>query len=151
MGNCLQSLNNANQGFQMIPFVSLNVKDREKTKKHNKAKSEEKIKNSKKVTIEDFKFLKMLGKGSFGKVFLVEKKDTSKNFLFIKLKSISDKLYSMKSIRKPALKKPATKINNKTERIILEKICSPFLVKLKYAFQSETKLFLVMDYVEGGK
>lgn len=52
-------------------------------------------------------------------------------------------------MRKPVLKKPAEKINSKIERIILEKIRSPFLVQLKYAFQSDTKLYLVMDFVEG--
>lgn len=43
-----------------------------------------------KVTIEDFDLLKVLGKGSFGKVMMVRKKDTKK-------------IYAMKTLRKAAL------------------------------------------------
>lgn len=40
------------------------------------------------------------------------------------------------------------------ERTVLEKLCSgncPFLVNLIYAFQSETKLHIVMEYISGGE
>lgn len=37
------------------------------------------------------------------------------------------------------------------ERKILEKICHPFIVKLMFAFQTEKKLFLVLDYCPGGE
>ena len=37
------------------------------------------------------------------------------------------------------------------ERKILEKVSSPFIVKLNYAFQTHKKLFLVLDYCPGGE
>ena len=37
------------------------------------------------------------------------------------------------------------------ERDILEKIDSPFIVKLQYAFQTPTKLYFVMDFLNGGE
>lgn len=38
-----------------------------------------------------------------------------------------------------------------TERKILEKVSHPFIVKMKYAFQTEKKLFFVLDYCPGGE
>lgn len=37
------------------------------------------------------------------------------------------------------------------ERKILEKIDHPFIVKMKYAFQNEQKLFFVLEYCPGGE
>lgn len=37
------------------------------------------------------------------------------------------------------------------ERDILEKIDSPFIVKLHYAFQTPAKLYFVMDFLNGGE
>ena len=75
-----------------------------------------------KVTIEDFDLLKVLGKGSFGKVMMVRKKD-------------SKKIYAMKTLRKAALIKRNQLGHTKTERNILQTIKHPFLTTLSYAFQ----------------
>lgn len=37
------------------------------------------------------------------------------------------------------------------ERLVLTKVSSPFIVPLKWSFQSETKLYLVLSYVNGGE
>lgn len=91
-----------------------------------------------KVTIEDFDLLKVLGKGSFGKVMMVRKKDTKK-------------IYAMKTLRKAALIKRNQLLHTKTERSILQSIKHPFLTSLSYAFQTPDKLYLVMDYCGGGE
>nr|CCA24743.1 protein kinase putative [Albugo laibachii Nc14] len=91
-----------------------------------------------KVTIEDFDLLKVLGKGSFGKVMMVRKKDTKK-------------IYAMKTLRKAALVKRNQILHTKTERSILQTIKFPFLTSLTYAFQTPDKLYLVMDYCGGGE
>jgi len=57
----------------------------------------------------------------------------------------------MKELKKEELVKKNQVDHTKTERRILEKIKSPFIVSLKYAFQSRTKLYLVMDYCPGGE
>ena len=90
-------------------------------------------KMTEKIGIDDFILVKTLGRGTFGKVMLVQKKDNKK-------------YYAMKSIRKENILEPEALQHTKLERIILEKIDSPFLVKLEIAFQTAEKLFFVLDF-----
>ena len=78
-----------------------------------------------------------MGKGSFGKVVLVEKVDT-------------ERLYAMKVLNKDEVEKRNQRFNTKAEREILQKMKSPFVVQLHYAFQDAKKLYLVMDFMQGG-
>lgn len=75
-----------------------------------------------KVNVEDFDLLKVLGKGSFGKVMMVRKKDTKT-------------IYAMKTLRKAALVKRNQLLHTRTERSILQNIKHPYLTTLSYAFQ----------------
>ncbi|CAF1006749.1 unnamed protein product [Rotaria sordida] len=99
--------------------------------------------NTGRVDMSDFELLKVLGTGAYGKVFLV-RKITGADI---------GKLYAMKVLKKSAiLQKAKTAEHIKTERQVLEAIRQiPFLVSLHYAFQSDAKLHLVMDYVSGGE
>jgi len=81
-----------------------------------------------------------LGKGSFGKVMLVKKKEDP-----------SETLYAMKTLRKAALVKRNQLAHTSTERAILQDINCPFLVHLIYAFQTPEKLYMVIDYMAGGE
>jgi p70 ribosomal S6 kinase len=96
--------------------------------------------NKKKVTIgpQHFDLLKLIGEGAFGKVILV------KNIL-------NNEFYAMKVISKKLLKKKNNIQYMKSERDILTKLDHPFIVSLRFAFQSESKLFLVMDFLSGGE
>jgi serine/threonine protein kinase len=104
------------------------------------AGDKEKLSNftSKKLTINDFTTLKVIGKGSYGKVLLVEKKDDKK-------------IYAMKILKKKAMIKRNQVTHIKTERKIMELVDHPFIVKLRYAFQNPQKLYMVMDYCPGGE
>ena len=82
----------------------------------------------------------VLGKGSFGKVMLVKKVGDN-----------SGTLYAMKTLRKAALDKRNQLAHTSTERSILQNIHSPFLVHLVYAFQTQDKLYMVLDYMGGGE
>lgn len=93
-----------------------------------------------KLTINDFDLLKVLGKGSFGKVMLVKKKDDS-----------TGTLYAMKTLRKAALVKRNQLAHTSTERTILQNIHCPFLVHLVFAFQTPDKLYMVLDFMAGGE
>ena len=75
----------------------------------------------KEVTVEDFTVLKVLGRGAFGKVMLVEKKD-------------SGEWFAMKTIRKDDVIEKDQLEHTKTEKMILEHVNHPFLVNLAYAF-----------------
>lgn len=84
--------------------------------------------------------LKVLGKGSFGKVMLVKKKDDD-----------SGMLYALKTLRKAALVKRNQLAHTSTERTILQNISCPFLVHLVFAFQTQDKLYMALDYMGGGE
>jgi len=92
----------------------------------------------KKVTVDDFVPLKVVGKGTFAKVMLVRKVDTHR-------------LYAMKVINKDSVIKHNAVKHTLSERNILKKIDHPFIVSLKYSFQTEDKLYMVLDYICGGE
>ena len=57
----------------------------------------------------------------------------------------------MKVIKKSSITNHAEKLNALVEKAILQKIKSPFLVKLHYAFQTDSNLYFVLDYLNGGE
>ncbi|KAJ2753280.1 hypothetical protein H4S06_003774, partial [Coemansia sp. BCRC 34490] len=92
-----------------------------------------------KVTIDDFDVLRLIGKGGYGMVYLVQHKVTRKH-------------YAMKVLRKASILLQRRQITfTMTERSILSEVQHPFIVKLYYAFQSNSKLYLIMEYVAGGE
>jgi len=93
---------------------------------------------NKKLTVNDFSTIRVIGKGSYGKVLLVKKND-------------DEQIYAMKVLKKKAMIKRNQVTHIKAERRIMELIDHPFIVKLRYAFQSPQKLYMVMDYCPGGE
>ena len=91
-----------------------------------------------KISLEDFELVRVIGKGSFGKVTLVRKKSDSR-------------LYAMKVLAKQNIIKRKQVEHTRTERNVLGKLNHPFIVKLHYAFQTEAKLYFVLDYCAGGE
>uniref|UniRef100_A0A8D1QTH2 non-specific serine/threonine protein kinase n=1 Tax=Sus scrofa TaxID=9823 RepID=A0A8D1QTH2_PIG len=94
---------------------------------------------SEKADPSHFELLKVLGQGSFGKVFLVRKIT----------RPDSGHLYAMKVLKKATLK-VRDRVRTKMERDILADVNHPFVVKLHYAFQTEGKLYLILDFLRGG-
>ncbi|KAK9765072.1 hypothetical protein K7432_006898 [Basidiobolus ranarum] len=94
---------------------------------------------SKKVGPEDFEPLKVIGRGAYGKVLLVRQKATGRYFAMKVLKKASIVVHTKNTEY------------TKTERTILEEVSHPFIVKLFYAFQTNSKLYLILDYVAGGE
>lgn len=94
--------------------------------------------NDTKVTKDDFELLNVIGKGSFGKVMQVKKKDTGK-------------IYAMKVLRKEAIIARKQVAHTKAEKSILQRIQHPFIVQLHYAFQTKDKLYMILDYINGGE
>lgn len=91
-----------------------------------------------KLNIEDFELLKVVGKGSFGKVMQVRKKDTSR-------------IYALKTIRKAHIISRSEVAHTLAERSVLAQINNPFIVPLKFTFQSPEKLYFVLAFVNGGE
>uniref|UniRef100_A0A8U7NWN4 non-specific serine/threonine protein kinase n=1 Tax=Corvus moneduloides TaxID=1196302 RepID=A0A8U7NWN4_CORMO len=77
--------------------------------------------------------------GYFLKVFLVKKISGSD----------ARQLYAMKVLKKATLK-VRDRVRTKMERDILVEVNHPFIVKLHYAFQTEGKLYLILDFLRGG-
>ena len=93
-----------------------------------------------KMQATDFEPLRCLGKGTYGTVLLVKQACTGK-------------LYAQKQFRKASLTMRKQLVEQtKTERSILESINRhPFVVKLYYAFQDHEKLYLILEYAQGGE
>jgi tRNA A-37 threonylcarbamoyl transferase component Bud32 len=91
-----------------------------------------------KVTRDDFELMTLIGKGSFGKVMQVRKRDTQQ-------------IYAMKVLRKEAIIARKQVTHTQAEKAILAKIQHPFIVKLHYAFQTKEKLYMILDYINGGE
>jgi serine/threonine protein kinase len=93
-----------------------------------------------KMCAEDFEPLRCLGKGAFGTVHLVKQHATGR-------------LYAQKQFRKASLTVHKRLVEQtKTERVILESVNRhPFVVKLFYAFQDHERLYLILEYAQGGE
>jgi len=92
-----------------------------------------------KITFDNFEFLKVLGKGGFGKVILCREKS-------------SNSLYAMKILKKKFIKSKGLKGVERTfcEKRVLQKSKHPFVLSLKYSFTTQERLCLVTEYVNGG-
>jgi len=94
--------------------------------------------NVESVSLESFEMLKVIGRGSFGKVMQVRKKG-------------EETIYAMKILKKKAIIQRNQLEHTKAERKILEALKHPFCMTLRFAFQTETKLYFVLDYFTGGE
>jgi serine/threonine protein kinase len=95
---------------------------------------------ARKIAAADFEPLRCLGKGTYGTVLLVRQQTTGK-------------LYAQKQFKKASLTVHKKLVEQtKTERAILESVNRhPFVVKLFYAFQDHEKLYLILEYAQGGE
>ena len=87
----------------------------------NPIECENLLRPNKKISLTDFELMKVIGRGSFGKVYLVKRAGTENYF-------------ALKKLRKDVVAQRNLFIKTQAERDILEKIDSPFIVKLHYAF-----------------
>lgn len=91
---------------------------------------------------KDFELTKVLGKGGYGKVFQVRKL-TGKD---------SGTIFAMKVLKKASIvRNQKDTAHTKAERNILEAVKHPFIVDLMYAFQTDGKLYLILEFLSGGE
>jgi serine/threonine protein kinase len=99
----------------------------------------EQAKSKRPLQPRDFEFLKLIGRGTFGKVFQVRKRDTKR-------------IYAMKVLSKKEIVAKKEVAHTIGERKILQRsLDSPFLVGLKFSFQTDADLYLVTDFKSGGE
>lgn len=90
------------------------------------------------MKLDDFVMLSIIGVGSYAKVALVRKKDT-------------EELFALKILKKELIEKRNQVRHIMSERNILASVSHPFIVEMKFAFQSETKLYMALDFCPGGE
>lgn len=96
------------------------------------------LKDDTRVGPNDFELLKVIGRGAFGKVMQVRYKKNKQ-------------VYAMKILKKKQIVAKNQITHTKSERKILQALQHPFLMKLRFAFQTDSKLYLVLDYYRGGE
>jgi serine/threonine protein kinase len=97
------------------------------------------ITESRQLTPGDFTYLMQIGKGSFGRVYLATMNGCNEN-----------KYYAIKTLeKKKILQKNETTHINCERKVLIDNLKHPFLVSLKYSFQTVDKLYFVLDYVNG--
>jgi len=102
--------------------------------------------NTRKIGTDCFEIISLLGKGGYGKVLLAEMLDETKN------KYDPPQLYAMKVLKKATIaRNQKDTAHTKAERNILEAVRHPFIVDLHYAFQTDGKLYLILEYLPGGE
>jgi len=101
-------------------------------------KTEFQKKNMQASTLEDFQMLKIVGKGTFGKVFQV-------------IHTRTKKVYAMKCIRKDVVIKNESMDSLKLEKEILYEVNHPFIVGMDYVFSDADRIYFLMDFIEGGE
>lgn len=92
----------------------------------------------KEVKLSDFRAIKVLGRGSFGKVTLVE---------YVK----TNELFAMKSIKKDLLIEEDQVDNTLLEKKILQELEHPFLVELVFCFQTDERVYFILPFMNGGE
>ncbi|CAH3973994.1 RAC serine/threonine-protein kinase [Pieris brassicae] len=96
------------------------------------------FRDPRRITLEKFEFVKVLGKGTFGKVVLSREKGTGK-------------LYAMKILKKNLILQKDELAHTITENHVLKKTKHPFLTALRYSFQTADRVCFVMEYANGGE
>jgi len=91
-----------------------------------------------KLKAEDFEKLKLIGKGSFGEVYLAKFKNNSH-------------LYAMKILDKKTIISYNQEEHTKAERDLMVKVDCPFIVDIKFAFQDKQNLYLLTEFMQGGE
>lgn len=87
--------------------------------------------------VEDFEALKVIGRGAFGEVRLVQKKDTGH-------------VYAMKVLRKADMLEKEQVAHVRAERDVLVEADHQWVVKMYYSFQDPVNLYLIMEFLPGG-
>lgn len=90
-----------------------------------------------KPTLDDFEIITVIGRGTYGKVQLVKHIKTNQ-------------YYAMKSLSKQRITEYDLIDQTIIEKKVLFEVNHPFIASARYSFQTDTKLFLVLDYIQGG-
>jgi serine/threonine protein kinase len=92
----------------------------------------------KKSQLSDYKIIKSIGEGAFGEVYLVKH-------------IVTEKTYALKCIDKNFLAKHKKEHHVFQEKLILQALSYPYVVKLYATFQDESKLYFLLENISNGE
>ena len=131
------NIKNISQKINTLNFVNnLKTSNIKEKSRHNTIFSKDK--GIKKVSLNDFKILKVLGRGTFGKVCLVQYKSTKK-------------YYAMKIMKKNTILEHDQVSHTLLEKQILQNLNYQFLVGMVFCFQTQERIYFVMNFIRGGE
>ena len=90
------------------------------------------------VTWNDFELISIIGRGTFGKVYLVKNK-------------LCEKYYAMKVIRKDVVIQYESVHSLQVEKLILNQVNHPFIIGMDYVFQKAYRIYFIMQFIQGGE
>ncbi|EDV28499.1 uncharacterized protein TRIADDRAFT_49578 [Trichoplax adhaerens] len=118
--------------------MQLPIEEREDKRRQLAAKETEFLRLKRaRLSTEDFEPLKIIGRGAFGEVRLVQKKDTGH-------------IYAMKILRKADMLEKEQVAHVRAERDVLVEADHAWVVKMFYSFQDAENLYLIMEFLAGG-
>ena len=135
--NVESNISNISKRINTLEFVNNLNNNNIKEKNENKTIFI-KDKAIKKVTLNDFKILKVLGRGTFGKVCLVQYKSAKK-------------YYAMKIMKKNTILEHDQVSHTLLEKNILQNLNYQFLVGMEFCFQTQERIYFVMNFIRGGE
>jgi serine/threonine protein kinase len=107
--------------------------------------------SSSSLSLEDFDLVSTIGKGGFGRVFLVQPRASVVSNALVQLDPSS--FYALKTIRKSRLAVNRTELKHtlSEHRALQAAGDHPFVVKLISTFQSRSRIFFLTEFLPGGE
>ena len=137
LNNNESNIYSINQRINNLNLVNnLKTNNKKENNRHNTIFSKEK--DIKKVSLSDFKIIKVLGRGTFGKVCLVQYK-------------LNKKYYAMKIMKKNIILEHDQVSHTLLEKKILQNLNYQFLVGMVFCFQTQERIYFVMNLIRGGE
>ena len=136
----LKTIKNTEYNKIIEKINSLEISDDEKLKiisEMHHQESENLRKGRQKQTIRDYEPIKIIGRGSFGEVYVCREIETGK-------------IVAIKKIKKDLIEKKNQIIHVRNEQFFMTKVKSPWIVELRASFQEDDYLYLVMEFLPGG-
>ena len=123
--------------LNFLSNINININNTQK-EKNKEGTIFSKNKDIKKVSLNDFKLLKVLGRGTFGKVCLAQYKATKK-------------YYAMKIMKKNIILEHNQVTHTLLEKNILQNLNYQFLVGMDFCFQIQERIYFAMNFIRGGE
>lgn len=138
LAQCRDRENRLRKLEEKMTIEGLSEPEKEEKRKMHMAKETDHLRSRRiRLSASDFTSLKVIGRGAFGEVRLVQKIDTGH-------------VFAMKILRKAEMREKEQTAHVRAERDILSEADCEWVVKMYFSFQDPANLYLVMEFLPGG-